>query len=47
MQTEWYVVVRRDNGYPMLIFADRKRAEHMAKVNGSKVVPVRLVEGNK
>ena len=36
----WYVLVRPDNGYPVLIYPEKERAELIASKNGYKVVPV-------
>jgi hypothetical protein len=40
IQVTWFVIVRPDNSYPVIIYADRSQAEHVAEVNGYKVVPV-------
>jgi hypothetical protein len=37
---QWYVIVRKDNGYPLQIYADKELAEQIARANGEKVVPV-------
>ena len=39
------VVVRRDNGYPLLVFGhdQRERAEHICRVNGCDLVRCVLV----
>jgi len=42
--TVWYVVTRRDNGYPLLIYPDKEGTEQLAKANNENVVAVR-VEG--
>ncbi len=39
----WYVIVRKDNGYPLQIYADKQLAEEVARVNGECVVPVTVV----
>ena len=38
----WYVIVRKDNGHPLQVFAehDKGLAEHVAEVNGEKLVAV-------
>lgn len=36
----WYVVTRKDNGYPLLIYPEQERAEMVASSNGETVVPV-------
>lgn len=36
----WYVVARRDNDYPVLVYADKEQAHMASKINGYKVVPV-------
>ena len=36
----WHVIVRKDNGYPLTVYVDRGRAEHVAKANGERVVVV-------
>ena len=40
---EWYVIVRRDNGYPVNVYATEKQAHMMADVNGLDVVAVQPV----
>ena len=42
--TVWYVVTRPDNGYPVLIYPDKSRAEMVASKNDYRVVPVRPIE---
>ena len=37
----WFVVVRPDNGYPVLVYVEKERAEMVAKANGYQVVPVK------
>lgn len=37
---EWYVLVRPDNGYPVLVYPDRERAEMVGKVNRYPIVAV-------
>ena len=39
----WWVVVRRDNGYPVLVYAEEARAELVAKENEYDAVAVRPV----
>lgn len=39
----WYVLARRDNGYPVLVYADEQRARFIAEKNNMKLVPVRPV----
>ncbi len=39
----WYAVCRKDNGLPILIYWERKRAEWAAIPNGCKVVAVQPV----
>jgi len=39
----WYVTTRRDNGYPLTVYADKERAEMIAKFNDLNVVAVRPV----
>ena len=41
---EWWVVTRRDNGYPLLVYPDRKTAEEVAQVNGERFVKVVVKE---
>jgi hypothetical protein len=36
----WYAVVRPDNGYPVLIYPEKERAELVASKNGYEVVAV-------
>ncbi len=36
----WYVIVRKDNGYPLSIYTDKELAEEVARVNGERVVVV-------
>ena len=43
-KTTWYVVVRPDNGYPVLVYADKDRADLVASKNGYRVVAVRPVK---
>lgn len=43
----WYVTTRRDNGYPLTVYADKERAKLIAKLNGLNVVPVRPVTEEK
>ncbi len=39
----WYVVCRKDNGLPILIYWERKQAELAAIPNGCKVVNVQPI----
>ncbi len=39
-QTVWWVIVRKDNGYPLIVYADENRAKQVARVNGEEVVAV-------
>ena len=43
----WYIVVRADNGYPQLVFADKDRADSLASTSGAEVVTVMPVSGKK
>lgn len=36
----WYVVTRKNNGYPLLIYPEQERAEMVASLNGETIVPV-------
>lgn len=36
-----YVLIRPDNGYPVIVYADKDRAEFVASKNGYRVVAVR------
>lgn len=48
--TIWYVITRRDNGYPLIVYPEKERAELIAKANNENVVAVRVVgqsEGSK
>ncbi len=36
----WYVIVRKDNQYPLIIYADKERADQVAGVNRELVQPV-------
>lgn len=36
----WYVVTRPDNGYPVLIYPNKSRADMVASKNGYRVVSV-------
>ena len=40
----WYVIVRKDNGYPLQIYTDKNTAYEVAKANNEKVVLVSLNE---
>lgn len=40
----WYVIVRKDNGYPLQVYADEQLAQEVAKANGEDLVKVRKVE---
>lgn len=40
----WYVIVRKDNGYPLQIYADEQLAQEVAKANGEDLVKVRKIE---
>ena len=44
MADTWYVIARKDNGYPLTVYADKERAEHVARANGEVVVPVVAAE---
>ncbi len=39
-QTVWWVIVRKDNSYPLIVYADEDRAKQVACVNGEEVVAV-------
>ena len=39
-QPPWYVITRSDNGYPVIVYPDKERAEFVAQANGYKVVAV-------
>jgi hypothetical protein len=43
----WYVTTRRDNGYPLTVYADKERAELIARLNDLNVVTVRPVTEEK
>lgn len=45
--TEWYVIVRSDNNYPLTIYTDKKQAKFVAEVNNSKVVVVRPTKSSR
>lgn len=32
-KTIWYVLIRKDNGYPVIIYPEKERALFVAKVN--------------
>lgn len=36
----WWVVARKDNGYPLSIYADKDLAEQVAKSNKELLIPV-------
>ncbi len=36
----WYVIVRKDNGYPLCIYVDKELAEQIARANDERVVVV-------
>ena len=40
----WYVIVRKDNRYPLQIYADEQLAQEVAKANGEDIVKVSKVE---
>lgn len=40
----WYIIVRPDNGYPVLVYPDKERAELIAQINGYKVMVVMPVK---
>ena len=42
----WYVIVRKDNGYPLQVCVDKKLVEEVAKANNEKVVTVQVVKND-
>jgi hypothetical protein len=40
----WYVVVRKDNGYPLLIYPDEEKAKGIAEANNELYVKVEIVK---
>jgi hypothetical protein len=43
-ESTWYVVVRPDNGYPVLVYPEKSRAELVARLNGYRIVPVQPIK---
>ena len=43
-QVIWWVIVREDNGYPLIVYADEGRAKQVARVNSEEVVAVTPIE---
>jgi hypothetical protein len=40
----WYVIVRPDNGYPVIIYPNYDRARFIADINGYKVATVKVTK---
>jgi len=45
--TEWYVIVRPDNNYPLTIYTDKNQAMFVAEANNSKIVAVQPVKSSR
>jgi hypothetical protein len=42
ISTIWYVITRKDNGYPLTITPDKERAKFIAKINRENLVAVKV-----
>jgi hypothetical protein len=40
MNEIWYVICRKDNNYPLQIYADKELAEGIARANDERIVVV-------